>query len=333
MGTAPIAARTAGYRWNEPGPLMRVPLRMRTLFLLPALLPALSATAQCCCEEQVVEVHAPGPVHHAGTWRYTAHSTSDTGQAGQVDSVPGDPTILRLHLSTGCGIRQADWKLRDIRNGRTMQIQLQHLPGDRPLPTLSLAWAADRSLHVDMQEVLACMSSLEPSDTGYHQEEVQCRSGQVRFTWDRGRPVRFEPLDPERWTHGPSAPEADDAQQPGDPDGTGPRIADAALVITPASPSRHDSLLLRFNWVAGSCGRYRDTVVVDPPTAQRPWSEIAVGIGLVGMDCADVALRSRTIVLRPLPPGLYRVRFGAAPAGTTPVHVPAAGSYREILVR
>lgn len=81
------------------------------------------------------------------------------------------------------------------------------------------------------------------------------------------------------------------------------------------APTSTDSLRIYFQWYAGSCGVYRDTVSVAPPTL-RPWTAIAVGIGIIGEDCTDIAINKRTIVLPPLTPGEYRVHFGEAPAGT-----------------
>ena len=109
-------------------------------------------------------------------------------------------------------------------------------------------------------------------------------------------------------------------------------IGDLELSVLPSEPTSKDSIHLEFQWYAGSCGVYRDTVVIDPPTPLRPWTDIAVGIGGIGSDCEDIVINRRTIVLPPQPPGDYRVRFGEAPAGTWAIRRSDPYVFREVVV-
>lgn len=406
---------------------------MRSLILAPALFFALHAGAQCCCADHVVEIRAAEPVHSAGQWHYTANLNSKVAPYWSMDSVPGDPYILRLRMPTGCGVVQATWKLRSERTGQQMQVELYHLPGDLRIPTIRLPWAAGRTLHFDLRDVLGCAKMIGPLGDEQPMQESICRAGRVRFTVDAGRVLRFEPLEMAPWSTAPPAATVYTATQearyldgpdgiqryleqqvdkalieplPGkvtftgqamvedngsvyevtlestpyaaleeairtallhsgrwqpavverrgipegakkfqairhtvpvsftaDPEIIWTPIHEFALSILPNEPTSDDSIQLHFQWQAGSCGSYRDTLVITPPTATRPWTDIAVGIGLVGEDCADIALRRRTVVLPPQPAGRYRVRFGESPVDTRSIFGPGPYSYREVVVR
>lgn len=110
-------------------------------------------------------------------------------------------------------------------------------------------------------------------------------------------------------------------------------LGDFELDVRPAAPTSQDSLHLTFSWYAGSCGIYRDSVVITPPKATQPWTEIAVGIGIIGEDCTDIAINHRTIVLPPQPAGTYRISYGAAPRRTQGMRSADPFVFREIYVR
>lgn len=267
-------------------------------------------------------VRTPQPARTGGKWNYTAelHGEHVLGYS-HVDSVPGDPYCVVLRQQTGCGIAYAEWTVCEVNTGAEIHVALYNLPGDTYLPVVVLPFVPGTTTYFDLREVQQCVASHGGRWTTFSTDSVQCSNGgRAIYTSDAEHGDRYEPQNIGPWM-----------VPPGNTPPHGAHMDNSSLSILPEHPTSGGSVHALFQWVSGSCGRYRHTVEVMHRSPTADVTEILIGIGLEGENCADVARIRHAVDLPLLPPGKYRIRIGPPPAGTRSVM--NIGGWREFEVQ
>lgn len=286
---------------------------MHITFLLPVLLLASSAIAQCCCADLKVELRTPFPVHQFGKWNYTAHLDGERApDHWRMDSVPGDAFRMVLEMPTGCGLKNMIWTVFDKSTKQVMEVDLRNIPGDVNLPTIAIPFTLGKA-YFNLQEIQQSVAGLGGRWNMFSTDSLYCSNGgKALYTYDAEHGDRLEPFDIGPWTSIATV------------------IPDEDMTINPVLPKAGKGAFLNFRWYDGTCASYRDSVEVRPVMPGAMFTEIRVGIGQVGVNCENIAPLTRTVGLPPLPQGKYRIVLGAPPAGTTPVL--GFGRYRDFEV-
>lgn len=176
---------------------------MRILFFL-LVLATQTLHAQHCGGSHTLEVRMTRPVFANGRWMASAELSGRLAPYGHVDSVPGDPHLLRLTTRTGCGLDEAIWTVHDHHTANKLIVHLYHLPGDAPTMHILMPFAGYNTQHYDLRAILGCATDQRP---GLHKgvaDTIACRCGLGVYT-ALGYDARYEVLDTRPWETEPQA--------------------------------------------------------------------------------------------------------------------------------
>lgn len=169
---------------------------MRLLLALLLVLPY-NLHAQRCGGSHTLEVRMSRPVFAQGRWMATAELSGTRADQGQVDSVPGDPQLLRLRVHSGCGLEQVTWTIHDHFTANRMVVHLYHLPGDAPTVHMRIPFTGYYTQHYDLPAIMRCATDQQRLREGAT-DTIACRGGLGLYT-RLGYDGLFDVMDTRPW--------------------------------------------------------------------------------------------------------------------------------------